>query len=220
VERSPEEQGAEWFESTATSRYPFNAYACSTCHHAGPSTDERIRTGAPLAGMLERPTYWGGAEIDALRAVNHCLSIFMLDDEAWTGIETPALAIHAYLASLPPGPFGTAPAPFSITIPIEDPGPGDSERGAATYQRACATCHGAAHDPQGTGKLVSFAALLPQDVLEDHPLGEYTKEEQRLVIVEKIRHGPFFGYGGIMPPFSTEKLSDADIADILSWLGL
>jgi thiosulfate dehydrogenase len=62
--------------------------------------------------------------------------------------------------------------------------------------------------------------VLPEEPLEDHPLGEYTAEERILVFVEKIRHGAFLGAGGPMPPFSMETLSDQDVGDILTFLGV
>jgi thiosulfate dehydrogenase len=43
---------------------------------------------------------------------------------------------------------------------------------------------------------------------------------QRLIFIEKIRHGRFLGYGGEMPPFSSELLSDADVADVLEYLSI
>jgi thiosulfate dehydrogenase len=40
------------------------------------------------------------------------------------------------------------------------------------------------------------------------------------VFVEKTRHGGFLGYGGTMPPFSLNVLSDEDLADLLTFLRL
>jgi len=40
------------------------------------------------------------------------------------------------------------------------------------------------------------------------------------VFTEKIRHGLFLGYGGVMPPFSREVLSDQDVSDLLEALGV
>jgi thiosulfate dehydrogenase len=43
---------------------------------------------------------------------------------------------------------------------------------------------------------------------------------QRLIFTEKIRHGLFLGYGGTMPPFSSQLLSDAEVSDLLEALGV
>jgi len=59
---------------------------------------------------------------------------------------------------------------------------------------------------------------LPEDTLAEH--AGYSLRSQRLVFIEKIRHGLFLGYGGDMPPFSKEQLSDAEISDVLEALGV
>ena len=106
LERTAVERGAEAFVDASTSKHPFNVYSCSTCHAATEPSD-RVRPGAPLAGVVARQSFWGGAEIDLLRAVNDCLVFFMLDDEPWRGDEPTAVALYAYLESLS-GP-GTPP---------------------------------------------------------------------------------------------------------------
>ena len=39
-----------------------------------------------------------------------------------------------------------------------------------------------------------------------------------LVIVEKVRHGRFFGIGGVMPPVPLEQLPDADLSALHGYL--
>ena len=38
--------------------------------------------------------------------------------------------------------------------------------------------------------------------------------------VEKVRHGKFFNIGGVMPLYSTESMTDEEIADVLAYIGL
>lgn len=40
------------------------------------------------------------------------------------------------------------------------------------------------------------------------------------MFVQKVRHGGFLGYGGKMPPYSQEKLTDQDLGDLLELLGV
>lgn len=210
------DQGAALFESPALSANSFNTYTCATCHGPdAPSASSPLRPGAPLAGVVDRPTYWGGTEIDLLRAVNHCLMYFMLQDEPWTGTEPEAVQLYAYLESLSESAAATSePAPFTIVkLPVDLPN-GDATRGQATYDRACASCHGALHT--GDSKLVDHAPTLPEDVLASHPAPDFTEEQRRLAFVFKIRHGGFMGNQGQMPPFSTELLGDADVSDLLA----
>jgi thiosulfate dehydrogenase len=219
TQRSAVEHGAELFGDPALSKFPFNAYSCATCHEAlGGPTGARLVVGAPLSGVVKRTSYWGGAEIDLLRAVNHCLRFFMLQDQPWSGQEPEAEAIYAYLESISgPGTEGAKVA-FTIAYAAEDIAPREARRGEALFDRACATCHGAAHT--GTDKLVDYAPTLPEDALTEHPLGLYTRRERRLVVVEKVRHGGFLGYGGQMPPFSRELLSDEELGDLLAFFDL
>ena len=91
---------------------------------------------------------------------------------------------------------------------------GDASRGEAIYGQACVQCHGPLHT--GTGRLGS-ASLLPEDTLAEH--SQYGAQELRLTAIEKIRHGLFLDYGGQMPPFSVEALSDAELGDVLAYLG-
>lgn len=212
------DQGAELFESPAISAAPFNTYTCATCHAAaGSPPDDLVLPGAPLAGVVDRPSYWGGAEVDLLRAVNHCLKFFMLQDEPWTGREPEAIALYAYLESLSKDP-GAEPEPVSFTVvpePVDLPD-GDAARGRDVFTRACEGCHGEVGT--GASKGVDHSPTLPDDTLAAHPEPEYTMEERRLVFVFKIRHGAFMGHEGQMPPFSTEALSDADMSDLLALL--
>ncbi len=72
------------------------------------------------------------------------------------------------------------------------------------------------HD--GVGRLNETIPILPEDTIVAH--AQYSARVQRLVFTEKIRHGLFLGYGGVMPPFSAELLSDQDVSDLLEALGV
>ncbi|MBL9022007.1 MAG: c-type cytochrome [Myxococcales bacterium] len=207
--RSAVEHGEVLFTQPELSPAPGNELACSDCHAAEPAP---YLSGGSLAGATSRTTFWSGQELTLLGAINHCRYYFMLADEPWTGQEVEARAIYAYLESM----TGDA-SPASFTIgDVVDPGPGSADRGKAVYRGACESCHGAAKT--GLGAKTPTAPILPDETLAQHPLDEYTVEERRLVFVEKTRHGTFFGYGGQMPPLSVEVLSDAELADILTYL--
>lgn len=212
------DHGAALFNDPTISGTTLNQYACATCHESGATDTKVVRPGGSLQGVTKRPSYWGGKELDLLRAVNACAYYFMLKAEPFKADDEEAKAIYAYLESISQGPEGTEAVPFTMVVTIEDLPAGDATRGQAAYTRACALCHGKAHD--GAGRLVPRAPVLPDQTLMEHPLGEYTKDEQRLVFVEKTRHGGFITYSGEMPPFSLEKLSNADMADLLQYLGL
>jgi mono/diheme cytochrome c family protein len=210
TERMPEERGEALFSDPGLSPSASNEVACVTCHTAGPETPEVILAGGTLMNVLGRPHYWGGAIPDAREAINFCLRSFMRDPRpAPLAVDDPqGLDLLAYLETL-----GTAPSPpVPFTVPRSVPTmlpEGDPARGAAIYESACRTCHGSVND--GLGGLTA-APVIPTETLMEHP-----ENEAGAVIVARIRHGGFFGIGGEeMPPFSVERITDQDIADILA----
>jgi thiosulfate dehydrogenase len=191
-----------------------NALTCATCHRTGPTPgDERMLPGADLAGVAQRPSYWGGAESDLLRALGYCQTRFMGVEVPLAVADPEAGDLYAFLESLE-GPADALP--FTVVRTVADLPPGDAIAGLRLYDRTCAGCHGALDS--GAGALAATIPTLPSDVLREH--SGYSALEQRLVFVEKVRHGAFLGYDGEMPPFSLEVLPDPELADLLSVLGL
>jgi thiosulfate dehydrogenase len=211
------DHGKALFSSSDTSPSPINAFSCATCHVAESADAKgKILAGAPLAGVVERPTFWGGQENDLLRSIDNCLFYFMGASERWTAEDEDAKAMYAYLSSLPKEI--TTAVPFTVVPSVADLDPGDEKAGADVYARACQNCHGALHT--GEGRLTARASLLPDAPLAEHEKDGFSIDEQRQIFVEKIRHGGFRGYGGAMPPFSEETLSDEQVASLLSYLDL
>ncbi|WP_437766359.1 c-type cytochrome [Sorangium sp. So ce281] len=219
VDATAVDHGAALFRDPSIAETRFNRYSCATCHEAvaGDAGDAML-PGAPLAGAVERPRYWGGQEVELLGAINHCLYYFMTKDLPWTADDDAAQAIYAYLESLPSDGGAAEAVPFTPVYELSQIPAGDAAAGGRIHERACASCHGRAHS--GEGRLVARAPALPDQTLEEHPLGEYTEADRRLVFIEKVRHGGFVGYGGQMPPFSREVLSDEELGDLLSFYGL
>lgn len=212
------DHGEALFRDPALAQSGLNSYTCATCHEAtAGEAGDTLLPGATLAGVTNRPHYWGGQELDLLRSVNHCLYYFMAQPTPWTGEEVEARALYAYLEALSEG-ASAEPAPFEVAYEVLAPPAGDAGRGDGLYTRACLSCHGAAHTAED--RSVDWAPLLPEQFVEAHPSEEYTDAERRLVFVEKVRHGGFIGYGGVMPPFGLEKLSDQELGDIVAFLGL
>lgn len=215
--RTAIQHGQDLFQDPTAAGASFNALTCAMCHdeHAGDSAD--TKSGAPLAGVLQRPTYWGGQEDTLLGSINACLYFFMQGSEPWRGDEEEAKAIYAYLESLEAEATDAERAAVPFTIgPLVVPATGDVKSGEAAYNAACASCHG--EKTSGEGRAVDTAPLLPEQTLDAH--ADYTPADRRLVFIEKTRHGGFLGYGGQMPPLSAELLSDQALADILAYLGV
>jgi thiosulfate dehydrogenase len=213
-EQSAVEQGRQLFVSKALSRSKLNDYTCATCHDIEASTRPSKKSGGALAGVTLRSRFWGGQTADLLGSINACRNYFMGDNQPLVATDSDARSLYAYLESLEPG--DAKPIPFTIVTGIEPLARGDEANGQALYAQACLHCHGNPHD--GLDRLSERVPILPEDTLLEH--AEYSARVQRLIFTEKVRHGLFLGYGGVMPPFSAELLSDAEVSDLLEALGI
>jgi thiosulfate dehydrogenase len=206
------EVGRQLFSDPRLSRSEFNAVSCATCHDDG--TDEaeaRLLPGATLVDSVFRPSWWGGAAPTLKDAVDHCL-VFFMREQPLVPTAPASRALYEYLLSI--SPSASAPAvPLTVVENITDLPRGDPRRGERVYAAACASCHGAAFT--GDGRAGDLFSVVPDDSVafaadSGFPLS--------VVIVEKVRHGAFFGIGGTMPPFSVESLSDDDLGALLGYL--
>ena len=221
-EQSAVDQGRQLFESTALSQSHMNNYSCNTCHDIQASTPPSKKPGGALAGVTLRSSFWGGQVADLLGSINACRNNFMGDNVPLLASDERARSLYAYLDSLEPG--DADPIPFTIVTDIEPLERGKTpdeitaaqNRGEGLFGQACLYCHGQMHT--GLGRLSTLEPILPEDTLVAH--AQYSARVQRLIFTEKIRHGLFLGYSGVMPPFSAELLSDSDVSDLLEALGV
>ncbi|HTQ05525.1 MAG TPA: c-type cytochrome [Polyangiaceae bacterium] len=210
-------RGQALFESKELSPSGTNLFTCATCHDPTPNAAAVVRKpGAPLAGATLRPSFWGGQEDDLLRAIDDCRTEFMLANTPLDPTSADAEALYDYLASLEPG--DATAQPFTVVRDVADVPRGDVAHGYLVYAQTCGQCHGSIHD--GDGRLGDIVPVLPDDTLAVHAPPAYSPRTQRLVFIEKTRHGVFLDYGGEMPPFSLEVLPDADLSDLLEALGV
>lgn len=204
------ELGEAAFRDPGFSDSGYNAFSCATCH-AERADDLSIHAGYSLVGSAFRASWWGGYEQRLLDAVDFCLVYFMRGralDEA----DPRGRALYEYLVQL--GPERSSPAlPLTIVANVTTVDRGDATRGAEVWQQACAVCHGAPHT--GRGRITDLASVVPETSIE---FADEIGADPDLVIVEKVRHGQFFGVGGNMPLFSKESLSDEDLAALLGYL--
>jgi mono/diheme cytochrome c family protein len=212
---SEAERGKQLFEERGPSAAALYPFSCSTCHDASAVAAASPRKpGAPLAGVTRRPTFWGGQEDDLLESINVCERVFMGRTTPLSRDDPDAAALYAYLLSL--GPGDTSAFPFTVVGPIVDVPRGNADSGQAIFTTVCSQCHGAMHD--GAGRLSPVIPIEPEETVSEH--SEFDAQTQRLIVIEKIRHGLFDGYGGSMPPFSSQLVSDGEISDVLEALGL
>ena len=211
---------AQWGE--ALSRDPnlanssFNHFSCTTCHvDRATAAGAAVLPGAALAGVTQRPSWWGGTVLDLHAAMDVCLTRFMRGP-ALPPESNEAQALLAWMterSQAAPVELQRA-QPFSVPGAVSDLVLGVSERGRAVYSHACQSCHGDLHS--GAGRLAG-AVILPEATLQEH-LPTFGPACTRVVFIEKVRHGSFLGLAGVMPPFSMEVLGDDALADLLAYL--
>jgi thiosulfate dehydrogenase len=204
--------GEQLFADPRLSDSDVNAFSCATCHRMS-DDDTRILPGADLRGAVGRSTFWGGYSPTLLDATNSCLKIFMRAVDPLTQDDLRGRALYEYLATEKDG--DKKAVPLTIVENVTSVARGDPGRGEQVWDDACRSCHGAPHT--GDGRITDLASRVPEDSEE---FAEQSGFPLDLVVVEKVRHGTFFGVGGQMPPYSTEQLSDEDLGALLAFLGL
>jgi thiosulfate dehydrogenase len=206
--------GRELVWGGSSSSAAATSFRCTTCHDLGEggAASQPGRPGALLAGVTLRPSYWGGQEVDLLRAIEACRRSFLLLSEPLS--ERDEAALYAYLRSLEPG--SAEAVAFTVERWPEELPRGDAERGGALYAGSCLGCHGSMHT--GEGRLSNAMPVLPETVQLEHQ--DETPRWVRLHFIEKVRHGGFFEHPGTMPPFSLEALSDGGLSDVLEALSV
>lgn len=195
----------------------YNAFACTTCHPVAAPDPAKILPGAPLAGAVRRPTFWGGRFVTLADAVDECATK-MMRGAPLDRASKKAVDLWAWLESIADQGPQTA-QPFDVVYAIADQPGGDPARGAGVWASSCQSCHGAPRT--GEGRLRSragepVASIVPNDTIDYHAADG--ADVVRLVVVEKIRHGSYLGFAGTMPPFSRQALTDGQIADLLAYL--
>jgi thiosulfate dehydrogenase len=207
--------GAALFADPALSSSRFNGVSCLTCHDDGRGEGEaRLLAGHPLEEAVWRSAWWGGQAPKLKDAVDFCLVFFMR--EAPFPDDDPrgrALYEHLRTQAGPRPAEPLPPLPLSVVENVTTVGRGDPARGAVVWDQACRSCHG---DPgTGAGRLNDLISRVPDD---SFAFAAETGFPIELVLVEKVRHGPFFGIGGNMPFFALERLSDEDLASLIAYL--
>jgi thiosulfate dehydrogenase len=210
---SATDYGKSLFSDVTVSPAKSNVFACSTCHDTT-ATATRVRPGYTLFDSTTRPTWWGGFETTLIDAINVCVTNFMEQGgKPLDAGDDKARGLYAYLMSISPDP---SPPAWLLTVvkTIVDVPSGDPNAGQQLWKSTCQTCHGDPHT--GNGRLSMNVSLVPDDSIANH--GTDPKTGARPIVIEKVRHGKFYNVGGVMPLFSVEALSDAQLGQILGYL--
>lgn len=213
------DKGEDMFNDPGLSASNLNEVSCATCHATTAEEPAGRRlSGYTMWGVTTRTRYWGGQEVTLVDAIDQCLVYFMRGQPLdTTSLESRAL--HEYLRTLGPD-VAAEEKPYTIVERIEGVPDGDATRGATVWAEACQECHGEIHT--GNGRLPGRdleEIVFPEYATTEYP-SLFPDDPPGLVVVEKVRHGGYFNTAGVMPPFSTERLSDEQLGDVLAYLGL
>ncbi len=209
--------GERLFHDARLSSCSFNSYSCDTCHTTSPEPEAgRLPVGGTLHGVAFRDGFFGGAETDLLEAVNVCFTRFMRSPDPLSRDGVQSRALYEYLVRLSPSREPAPARPFTVVRQVADMPRGDRARGEEVWRATCQVCHGDAQTGQGR---IGEDAVVVSETVQTYPT-TFPGVAPALVVVEKVRHGRFFGIGGTMPPYSREALSDEDLGALLTFLGL
>ena len=185
-----------------------NSFSCSTCHALKePSADGLRRPGHPIGDATRRPSWKNGQLDDMREAVNSCLQEWM-NAEPWAADDPRWLALYEFLDGQ--AALESAPAlSFSIVDPPVELGGGDPDAGRATFNQSCAVCHG--QDGAGTNQAPPVVGF-----------GHAPDYTARRVRTSGRLDSPIYPglSGGVMPFWSAERLSDAELLDLVAYLEL
>jgi len=208
--RSAREYGQALFNDPALSSAQSNVFRCATCHDT--SDAQLLRPGYTMFDAARRPSWWGGSVSTLRDAVNECLVEFMRG-RALAADDDKGRALYVYLDSLVSAADASA-RPLTIVQNIVDLPSGSVASGGAVWKEVCQVCHGEPHT--GKGRLADTVSIVPDESIAMH--GTDPTTGARPVVIEKVRHGKFFGVAGNMAPFSLEALSDEQLGDVLAYL--
>jgi len=182
-----------------------NGFACATCHGIVPDAEsELLRPGSSLHDAVRRPSYKLGTFTELRDAANTC-RVYWMATTPWEEGDQGYLDLRAFLESVAPeGP--APPVEYDVVPPAADVPPGSADDGCALFHRSCVICHGAG--AAGTALAPSLVAF---------PLGA---EFIRLKVRQSGPPDSIYEdlIGGFMPFWSAQKLTDAQVEDLVAYL--
>lgn len=185
-----------------------NTFTCATCHAlTEPADDGMRRAGHPIGDAAARSTYKNGQVRELREAVSSCLTEWM-NAEPWAEDDARWIDLLEFLEDMAPASEVedlrfeiVAPPPVSVLAS------GDAEAGRAVFNASCSLCHGTDGGGSDLAPPVSGFGLDPEYIA------------RRVRTSGRADSGVYDGLtGGVMPFWSAERLSDAELADITTWL--
>jgi mono/diheme cytochrome c family protein len=183
-----------------------SAFACASCHALDEPAEDGFRRAAHRLGdATKRPSYHNSRFTMLLDAVNVCLVEWMAA-EPWAETDARWIELHRFLDAR--APDGVAPLVTTqiVTPPAVLTG-GDSIRGRALFNGACALCHGIDGAGGQIGPMIVGTGL------------DAAYVARRVRTSGPARSAVYVGLtGGVMPFWGADRLSDAELLDIIAFV--
>ena len=202
AENTPEGQGERLMHDSSLGANG-NVIACASCHTTADETAEgdefegAVHPAHSLWDVGRRPTLWQGISPNPASAAALCTRLFMLNPDGLTREHQAQL--HAYLEKISPDDVAP-PTDFQTILltratGLKNPVQGDRKHGAKLEKLFCKSCH-------------SPTSVRP-------PLTPGLYEPDYLVKRVRWLRGKD---NHQMPPISMERLPDAQLRDIVTYL--
>ena len=186
-----------------------STFTCATCHaiseEDGFAADGFRRPGHPLLNATRRSEFKNGELSELLDAVNICRTEWM-NTTAWDETDQEWLNLRNWLDDQATEDTSAAIV-MEIVSPPEDVSGGDEASGRELLNTRCVVCHG--DDGTGTERAPNIKGIGLQ--------GTYIAARVRSS--GRVGSAVYPGLtGGIMPFWGADRLSDAELVDIIAYL--
>lgn len=195
-----------------------NLFSCALCHAAVPSSEEKLlRPGHTLFNALAHQKFKGGQRADFLGASNVCRTDWM-QTKAWKEDNSDFLDLLAFIKTACDA-NSEPDLNYEIVAPaVTGPSSGSVEAGCKLFNISCALCHTLGGDSDPRKNKLGPSLTDPLIVALDDP--DYVRTRIRLSGPNHpgtVYHGPAL-LGTVMPFWTKDKLSDAQVEDIVAYL--
>ena len=186
-----------------------NSFTCQTCHGLSDASDadgqKYIKVGHPIGDAYNRTSFKNGAITSLLEAVNTCRVEWMAATN-YTSMDADWLALNRYLEQEAEGREGSVVS-FEIASLPDDLSGGSIDDGKVHFKKTCGLCHGEEARGSKLGPSIAKSSLTDATIAK--------KVRTSGLSDSQVYDGLT---GGRMPFWSSNRLTDNHLRDILAFL--
>ncbi|GDY28310.1 hypothetical protein AHAT_42000 [Agarivorans sp. Toyoura001] len=187
-----------------------NQFSCSTCHaidedSQGLDDQQLHRPAHSLRNVVNRNAFYNGSFSELIDAVNNC-RVDWMDANTYSDTSEQWGALQQYLQSFSDGSVADEVS-FNQVAAISDFSGADSNNGEQLFNQTCATCHGDNASGSHLANSLHGSSLSAAQVATKVRTSGPSSSAYFTNLVE-----------GNMPFWSEQRLGNADLADIASYV--